>query len=332
MTEQHNSPYHKPVLQSEVLQFLAPRPGENFCDLTLGGAGHALSIAERIAPDGLLIGIDRDPDAIQEAARRLESARQSIGVVLLRSPFGQLESALQSNELTRDILLDGALMDLGVSSHQLDTNRGFSFQRDENIDMRMDPSSGMSAADFLDTEPESEIARVLWEYGEERFSRRLAAAIVRRREGGRGCRTTRELAELVQETIPRAAWPRDIHAATRTFQALRIAVNDELGELTRGLESAVRRLAPGGRIAVICYHSLEERLVKRSFQKWSGRLPQPPGQSMAALAAPSAEPPLLRILTGKPVVASAAEIAANPRARSAKVRAAVRINFHLADD
>ncbi len=318
------SAYHEPVLLAETLRYLAPQPGETMLDATLGGGGHSAAIAPALMPGGTLIGLDRDREALEAAEARLAPLRARLTIILLHGAFGNLNSALASRPDTAEIQLDGALFDLGVSSHQLDTARGFSFRREEPLDMRMDASSGPTAADLLATASEAEIARILFEYGEERWARRIAHNLVERRRHGERIATTGQLAALVESSIPRAAWPRDIHAATRTFQALRIAVNNELGQLEAGLAAAVERLKPGGRIVVISYNSLEDRIIKRAFAEWAGRGPSVPGSSPAAWL-PLESERKLTLLTKKPVVPTAEEIARNPRARSAKLRTAERI-------
>lgn len=325
MTTSKQSDYHEPVLLEETLRFLAPRPGETVLDATLGGGGHSVKLAERLQPGGTLIGLDRDEEALASARRRLESVGRYLSIILVHSDFGNINFALDADARTQGLLLDGALFDLGVSSHQLDADRGFSFRRDERLDMRMDASQGMPAADLLASSTEQEIARILREYGEERWANRIAQVIAQRRQRGERLETTAQLAALVESSIPRAAWPKDIHVATRTFQGLRIAVNDELGQLEMGLNAAVARLKPGGRIVVISYHSLEDRIVKRAFAQWAGRTPSPSRNSPAALLPTSADAePLLTLLTRKPVVPTDEEIGRNPRARSAKLRAAQR--------
>lgn len=316
--------YHTPVLLEETLRYLAPQPGETMLDATLGGGGHSVRLAEALQPGGTLIGIDRDPEALQNASERLAPYRNSLTIIHVHSSFGKMGDALDSEPALSDVRLDGVLFDLGVSSHQLDTERGFSFRRNEPLDMRMDATDTMlpTAAEFLATAREAEIARVLWEYGEERASRRIARAIVERRQRKEPLETTAQLAALVENAIPRAAWPKDIHVATRTFQGLRIYINRELEELESGLKAAVERLSVGGRIVVISYHSLEDRIVKKRFAEWAGRTPNPPGDSPAALLPNTKEEPILSLLTRKPVMPTDAEIARNPRARSAKLRAA----------
>lgn len=318
------SAYHEPVMPAEVLQYLAPQSGEVLLDATLGGGGHSALLAARIQPGGTLIGLDRDADALESAGARLAKFQTHVDIILLRSDFGKLNFAIQADARTKSLKLNGALFDLGVSSHQLDTERGFSFRRNEPLDMRMDAAAGRSAAQFLAEENETEIARILFEYGEERASRKIARRIVERRERGEPVETTAQLAALVENSIPRAAWPRDINVSTRTFQGLRIAVNDELGQLQSGLDAAISRLAPGGRIVVISYHSLEDRIVKQTFARDAGKTGGAPGSSPAAFL-PSAMEPILEIITRKPISPTDAEIARNPRARSARLRAARKL-------
>ena len=318
------SDYHEPVMPAEVLQYLAPQPGEVMLDATLGGGGHSAMLAAHIQPGGTLIGIDRDADALESAGTRLAKFQTHVDIILLRSDFGKLNFAIEADNRAKSLELHGALFDLGVSSHQLDTQRGFSFRRNEPLDMRMDAETGRSAAQYLAEETETEIARVLFEYGEERASRKIARRIVEQRERGEPIQTTAQLAAIVEVSIPRAAWPRDINVSTRTFQGLRIAVNDELGQLQNGLDAAIARLAPGGQIVVISYHSLEDRIVKQTFARDAGKTGGAPGSSPAAFL-PSVTNPILEIITRKPISPTDAEIAQNPRARSARLRAARKL-------
>jgi 16S rRNA (cytosine1402-N4)-methyltransferase len=316
--------YHTPVLLEESLALIGPVPGAAILDATVGGGGHSAALAARIAPGGILIGLDRDTEAIEAARSRLSYS--DVRTTLVHTSFGDIPAALAALEGGDSIRLDGVIFDLGVSSHQLDTARGFTFRRDEPLDMRMDGSdpSGQTAAHLLLSSDEADLARILWEYGDEKWSRRIARRIVERRSRGERLETTAQLAALIEQSIPRAAWPRDIHVATRTFQALRIAVNDELGQLRAGLDAAFERLAPDGRLVVISYHSLEDRIVKQMFAAWAGRTPSAPGSSPAALMPAPAKPPAATLLTRKPVVPTDAETARNPRARSAKLRALVK--------
>lgn len=318
--------YHEPVLLEEVLSYLDPHPGSVIVDATLGGGGHGARIAEAIAPGGTLIGIDRDGEALQAAESILKPFRMNVKIVLVPCAFGNLDVAVASTEALQSQGWDGALFDLGVSSHQLDSVRGFSFRRDEPLDMRMDASTGSTAAHLLQSASELEIERIVTDYGEDRWAGPIARKLSElKRHGGR-IETTGQLAELVERAVPRKFWPKDTHVATRTFQALRIAVNDELAQLRNGLEYAVTRLKPGGRIVAISYHSLEDRIVKQTFNALAGRIPSAPGSSPAAfLESMTNRTNVLVLLTRKPVTPAPGEIARNPRSRSAKLRAAKRI-------
>jgi 16S rRNA (cytosine1402-N4)-methyltransferase len=324
---------HEPVLLMEILDFLFPATasqGGIYCDATVGLGGHARAILERSAPGGRLIGLDRDPDALAIAKGALETFGDR--VTLVHAPFSQVRSVL--DELGA-IPVDGILVDLGVSSPQLDrAERGFSFLRSGPIDMRMDQTRGETAAELLARIDEDELGRLLRDYGEERFSGRIARHIVEAR--GRGeLDSTGTLAAIVARAVPPGE--RHKNPATRTFQALRIAVNRELEELDAFLDQAVGALRPGGRLCVIAFHSLEDRMVKRRFRALAGAsgATGAAGASGAAGAAGAAgvtsatgaagERPRLRILTKHVVVASEAERERNPRARSAKMRAAERV-------
>ena len=290
---------HVPVMTAEVLQHLRPERGGIFIDCTLGLGGHARALLEAGATR--LIGLDRDRHALARAEETLSAWRDRIDLV--HSDYRALDDVLDARHIT---VVDGALADLGVSSMQFDgSGRGFSFQRDEPLDMRMDQSAGDTAADLVARSSERELADAIFQYGEERFSRRIARAIVdARRETP--VATTGRLASIVRRAIPRRGFAR-IDPATRTFQALRIWVNRELEGLDRFLETAVRRLRAGARLAVITFHSLEDRIVKHTLR---------------ALESGDAG---VRVLTKKPIVPSDEEITRNPRARSAKLRAAERI-------
>lgn len=290
---------HRSVLLDEVLAWLRPRPGGRYLDATLGNGGHAVAILDASAPDGRLLGLDADPDALAVAGARL--AAYGARAVLVNASFRALDAIADAHHLAP---LDGIVMDLGISSRQLDTaRRGFSFRYDEPLDMRFDPAHGESAAELLNRADEAELADILYQFGEEYRSRRIARAIVRRRQAA-PLRSTVDLARAVEAAV--GSRRGRIHPATKTFQALRIAVNDELGALDDGLEAAGRALTPGGRLAVISFHSLEDRRVKQYFRA-GGRAEAP-----------------LRELTRKPIVPTPAEVARNPRARSAKLRVAER--------
>jgi 16S rRNA (cytosine1402-N4)-methyltransferase len=295
---------HAPVLLDDPLTWLAPRPGGRYCDATLGLAGHGRAILERSAPDGQLIGIDRDSSALALARIQLEPFGDR--VTLVHARFSQAREVLERLAM---VPVDGFLVDLGVSSPQLDRpERGFSFRNDGPLDMRMDPESGESAADLLDRVDEDELARILREYGEERHAARVAHAIVEARRAG-PVDTTGKLAAVVARAVPRHEPGKN--PATRTFQALRIAVNEELDEIDRFLTFAADCLRPGGRLCVIAFHSLEDRIVKRRFRTLAGR--------------DGGGPAVLRILTKHVVVATRAERGRNRRSRSAKLRAAERL-------
>ncbi|GLI38443.1 ribosomal RNA small subunit methyltransferase H [Geobacter hydrogenophilus] len=234
---------HLSVMPTEVLALLSPRPGGVYVDGTLGGAGHARMILEASSPDGVLVGFDRDPEALVAARERLSFYGDR--VTCIRSNFAAMDESLATLGINA---IDGFLLDLGVSSHQLDTaERGFSFQVDAPLDMRMDSETGETAADLVNELSADELARLIREYGEERWAKRIAAFIVKAREQHGPIKSTLQLVDCVKGAIPRAAWEERIHPATRTFQALRIAVNDELGSLERGLVAGIERLAPGGR-------------------------------------------------------------------------------------
>lgn len=301
---------HIPVMLEEALEGLAVRPGGRYLDGTFGRGGHARAILDRLGADGRLLLMDRDPAAIATARRDFAGDAR---VAIRHGSFAELAAWEATAEG-----LDGVLLDLGVSSPQLDeAARGFSFMADAPLDMRMDPGSGESAADFLARADERDIADVLWRYGEERMSRRIARAIVaRRREAP--IRRTGELADLVARAVGRREPGK--HPATRSFQALRIHVNGELDALEKGLQAALARLKPGGRLAVISFHSLEDRVVKQFIRTESGvraqtRRGPPP-------VAPAAAPRLAAV--GKARFPSDAELAVNPRARSAVLRVAER--------
>lgn len=306
---------HIPVLLAEVTQQLSLHPGSIVVDCTLGGAGHAKRIQDSIAPTGILVGIDQD-DAALEAAR--DTLRLGQQITLVKGNFGELDECLLQARIPH---ADAFLFDLGVSSPQLDQpDRGFSYQVDVPLDMRMDPrSQTLTAADVLATYSETALARILREYGEERWAPRIAAFIVAAR-GRRRLITTTQLVDVVKAAIPASARRSGPHPAKRTFQALRIEVNGELDALEKGLRSAVRWLVPGGRIAVISYHSLEDRIVKRVFAEFSAGCTCPPELTVCTCG----RVPVLRVVTRKAITPSEDEIERNPRARSAKLRVAER--------
>lgn len=301
---------HVPVLLEEVLQYLAVAPGGQYVDGTVGAGGHAAAILRASVPGGRVLGLDADPEAVDVAGRRL--APWGDRAVLVVANFRDLSQVAAAHGFAG---VDGVLLDLGVSSVQLGSpRRGFSFQSEGPLDMRFDPRRGPSAADLVNELPEEELAEILWRYGEERAARRIARAIVARRP----ITCTRELAELVAEVVPRAG---KTHPATRTFQALRIAVNDELAALTEALPQAVQLCRPGGRVVVISFHSLEDRIVKRFFLREARDCICPPELPVCRCGHRAT----VRILTAKPVRPKPEEVRANPRSRSARLRAAERL-------
>ena len=307
---------HVPVLPAEVIEYLAPFEGGTFIDGTLGGGGHAALILEAAGEKGRLFGFDRDMAAIRAASGSLASFGGRF--IPVNSNFSAMEAALSEYGVTA---VDGFLLDLGVSSHQLDmAARGFSFQADAPLDMRMDVDSGISAAELIAESSHGELAKIIRDYGEERWAGRIAAFICKAREE-RPIETTFQLVELIKGAIPRGAWEDRIHPATRTFQALRIAVNEELSSLETGLETAVRLLKPGGRGVVISFHSLEDRIVKQMFRGMATGCICPKELPLCVCN----HRPQVRILTGKPVMAGKDELAANPRSRSAKLRAVEKL-------
>lgn len=296
------SPHHVPVLPLEVLSLLVPAPGQVFVDATIGAGGHARLLAERLMPGGRLIGLDRDAAMLELARPRLAH----LPVTLVQAPFSELRQVLDEQGIAA---VDGVLADVGVCSDQLDDpQRGLSFTQPGPLDMRLDPATGEPASALLRRLSERDLADLFWRYGEERFSRRIARRIVEARRLA-PLETTEELADLVRRCVPR---PRHsakrrrppIDPATRVFQALRIAVNDELEELESLLKIVPACVRPGGRVAAISFHSLEDRLVKTAFRDRS----------------------LWEVLTRKPVQAGEEEVRNNPRARSAKLRAALRLS------
>src|SRR3954470_463548 len=298
---------HLSVLLEEAMTWLAPKPGGRYCDATLGAGGHAFAVLERSSPDGRVIGLDRDPAALATAGARLESFGDRVSLVHAR--FSEARVVLERLGM---IPVDGFLVDLGVSSPQLDRGeRGFSFRTDGPLDMRMDPTTGETAAELLRRVDEDELTRIIREQGEERHAARVARAIIEARRAG-PVETTGKLAAIVARATPRHEYGKN--PATRTFQALRITVNDELGEIERFLDVAADCLRPGGRLVVIAFHSLEDRIVKRRLRQLAGRG-----------GAGSSDPAVLRLLTKHVVVPGDEERRSNPRARSARLRAAERL-------
>ena len=304
----------------EVLAELDPRPGEVVCDCTLGGAGHSVELARRVAPDGLSLGIDQDDMALTAASERLSREVPEASVRLLRGNFGDLDDLLVEAEVPG---VDCFLFDLGVSSPQLDIpERGFSYHEDAPLDMRMNSGNHtLTAAEVVNTYNEADLTRILRVYGDERFASRIARRIVERRSKA-PVETTLQLVEIVKEAIPAAARRHGGHPARKTFQALRIEVNHELDVLDRGLRAAVRWANPGGRICVISYHSLEDRIVKHVFSELSQGCTCPPDLPVCVCG----NVPIVDVRTRRPLVASDEEVAANPRSRSALMRVAVKLD------
>jgi 16S rRNA (cytosine1402-N4)-methyltransferase len=300
----------------ETLDALRPQPGGVFIDGTLGGAGHTALLLERVGPSGRVLAIDADPHALRRAERRLAEACAAGRLLLRHGNFRQLGEFAHAAGLAP---VDGILLDLGLSSDQLAAReRGFSFAADGALDMRFDPTRGESAADLVNTRSATELADIFWRYGEERFSRPIARRIVETR-GAAPIARADALARLVASVVH--GRPGGVHPATRVFQALRIAVNDELGSLEAALPAAVETLRPGGRLAIISFHSLEDRIVKQFFQREQRGCVCPPEAPQCVCG----RVPRLRIITRHPLAPGEAEVVANPRARSAKLRVAERL-------
>lgn len=312
---------HTPVLLTETIHALQPRSGGKYVDATVGGGGHAEKVLELSIPDGRLLALDADPAALDAARARL--APFGPRVQFARTYSDELLPAAREYGFLQ---ADGVLFDLGVSSPQLDTpERGFSFQSEAPLDMRFGPGAERSAAELVHTLTERELRDIIGEYGEERFAGRIARRIVEER-GVRPIRTTTQLAELVRRAKP-AAHREKIHPATRVFQALRIAVNDELGRLRRALPQALEVLRPGGRLAVISFHSLEDRIVKSFMRDEATGCICPPELPACVCG----RTPRLRTVSRRPIMASDAEIAANPRARSARLRVAEKLDDNVTE-
>jgi len=310
MTKNRSAPSHTPVLLSEALKALAVQPGGRYIDCTLGSGGHAAAILDRSSPGGQLLGIDADPDALEIAKERLQHYKDSI--LLVNDNFANLQSICIKYDF---FPVHGILFDLGLSSAQLNgRGRGFSFQHDAPLDMRFNPDQEITAADIVNTTPEARLAQIFKTYGEEIHSYRIAREIVK----GRPIETTLQLAQLIEKTIGRRG---KIHPATRTFQALRIAVNHELEHLETALKQAVDLLGYEGRLVVISYHSLEDRIVKQFMQKEAKGCICPPGTPTCVCG----HTPSLRLINKKVITPTEMEIELNPRSRSAKLRAAERI-------
>ena len=307
---------HKSVLLQECIDALNIRPDGIYLDGTLGGAGHSSQIARRLTEGGRLIGVDRDRTALAAAKERL--APYADRVTLVHSNFAEIDAILDSLGIPA---VDGMLFDLGVSSPQLDdASRGFSYMADAPLDMRMDKDDVLTAGEVVNTWPQGELRRILYDYGEERYAPQIAAAICRAREKA-PVETTLELVDIIRSAMPAQALREKQHPAKRSFQAIRIAVNDELGAVSRMMQAAVGRLNPGGRLAVITFHSLEDRIVKSEMQQAARGCTCPQEFPVCVCG----KKPLVKLVTRKPIVSGPAELEENPRARSAKLRVAEKL-------
>jgi 16S rRNA (cytosine1402-N4)-methyltransferase len=307
--------HHVTVLLNETVEGVFTNPAGTYVDCTLGGAGHSSLLLTKLAPEGKLVGLDQDPKAIENARQKFEGDNR---VHLINKNFEYLQTALESLHL---LPVQGILFDLGVSSPQLDeAERGFSYMQDAELDMRMDPLNPRTAKTLVNEWSAEQLAEVIWKYGEEKWSKRIAEFIVKGREE-RPIQTTGELVDVIKRAIPAGARREGPHPAKRTFQALRIAVNDELGVLERVLDQVIQCLAPGGRVAVITFHSLEDRIVKEKMQSWLGRCTCPPIFPICQCGAK----PIARLIARKPILPSEKEIEGNPRSRSAKLRVAEKL-------
>jgi len=307
---------HIPVLLDECIEGLNIKSGGIYVDGTIGGAGHSKEIAKLIGPDGLLIGIDQDINAVNAAKERLKMYEDRVRIV--KDNFKNIKSIVHNLGIEK---VDGVLLDLGVSSHQLDEEeRGFSYMKDAILDMRMDKDNPLTAERIVNEWSENEIHYIIKEYGEERWAKRITEFIVRERKKER-ITTTGQLVDIIKSAIPASARREGPHPAKRTFQALRIAVNDELGILERTIEDAIDLLNCEGRICVITFHSLEDRIVKNTFNRLEKPCTCPPRIPQCICG----KVPLIKIITKKPITADFEELKNNPRARSAKLRIAERL-------
>ena len=307
---------HDPVMLREVIDGLNVKENGTYIDATVGGAGHSIEIAKLLNADGLLIGIDQDPEALKAAAKRLSGFECS--VKLVSSNFSDIADVVDHVGVEH---VDGILMDIGVSSYQLDeSSRGFTYREDVPLDMRMNPSVEITAAYIVNKEPEDKLCQIIGQYGEERWAARIAKFICERRKEG-PIATTGELVDIIKAAVPKGARQEGIHPARRTFQALRIAVNDELGSLERGIKGAVKVLGSEGRLAILSYHSLEDRIVKQTFKQMEEPCTCPREMPVCICGLK----PVIRVITRKPELPSDAEIERNPRARSAKLRIAQKL-------
>ena len=308
---------HTSVLFKETIDSLNIKPDGIYVDGTLGGGGHASGICEKLSENGLLIDIDRDRDALNAAAKRLEPYK--CRKIFVQSNYSEVRSVLSENCIDK---IDGAVLDLGVSSFQLDNaERGFSYMQDAPLDMRMNAEDSFTAEDLLNTYSEKEIARIIKEYGEERWAARIASFIVKARAEA-PLTTTGQLVDIIKAAVPASARREGPHPAKRTFQAIRIEVNDELGQLKKAVEEFCDVLAPEGRLAIITFHSLEDRIVKEIFARRANPCTCPPEFPVCVCG----KVPDIKKVTGKPLTATKEELLSNPRARSAKLRVAEKLS------
>jgi len=306
---------HVTVLLKETVEGIFKDPSGVYVDCTLGGAGHTRLLLSKMSAEGKVIGFDQDPKAIASAQEDFHNDNR---LILVKQNFEQLQASLESLRL---LPVQGIYFDLGVSSPQLDeAERGFSYMQDAELDMRMNPQNPWTAKRLVNEWSAGQLAEALWKYGEEKWSKRIAEFIVKARDQ-KEIITTRELVEIIKNAIPAAARREGPHPAKRTFQALRIAVNDELGVLARALDQVIACLAPGGRVGVITFHSLEDRIVKEKMNSWRGRCTCPPNFPVCLCGAK----PVAKVITRKPILPSAEEIEENPRSRSAKLRIAEKL-------
>lgn len=307
---------HLPVLSEQTIKALSPHSGGVYIDGTVGGGGHSSLILQASDPDGFLLGIDRDDEALSAAEQKL--APFSGRFLLRKGNFAGMAEIAAAAQIEA---VDGILLDIGVSSHQLDDpERGFSYMADAALDMRMDQTQGITAADLLASVSEEELTRILYQYGEEKWAARIAKFVINERSV-RPIRTTAQLTEIIKKAVPKDARDKDQHPAKRSFQALRIAVNDELGALQQGLEVALSLLKPGGVLAVISFHSLEDRMVKDCFRFHAAGCICPPRQPVCTCGHHAD----IKLYNKKPLCATAQELEANPRSRSARLRAAIKL-------
>lgn len=308
--------HHVSVLLNEAVTSLNPRQGGTYIDCTLGGGGHTLEIVKRVVPGGRVIGIDQDTNALKAAGERLAEYKENI--IFVHSNFYRLKEIISELGIEK---VDGIVFDLGVSSHQLDEgSRGFSYMHDAPLDMRMNPGDPLTAEQLVNEFPEDELFRIIRDYGEDRWAKRIAQFIVEHRQINR-IHTTGELVEIIKKAIPAGARREGPHPAKRTFQALRIAVNDELNRFASALRDAVDILNPGGRVSVISFHSLEDRIAKEVFRELAKSCICPPELPVCSCS----KEKQVKIITGKPILPSEQELEVNPRARSAKLRVAEKV-------